>query len=504
MPQGWEDHSDAEKRQVQLAALEAAVNGIIISDRSGIIEWANPAFTRLTGYARDEIIGQHTRMLKSGKQDPSFYKVLWETISAGSVWNGELINRRRDGSTYIEEMTITPVRGASGAIEHFVSIKQDITARKNAEAGLQKALSDLEIQYRELELARSQVTAVINAAKEAMILVSPDDTFIWLNHAFELLFAIKSKDIVGRTFSELMPRFQRVFEDPLAMKMRLDQAVRDKNFQYKENAVQKWPQKRELEIYAAAIGTSRREHHGHVFVFRDVTHEREVDRMKSEFVSLASHELRTPLTSINGYVDMLLDGDAGDLQQDQIGFLHIVKKNTERLTLLVTDLLDVSKIEAGAITLDVAPLNLASVIHEVTDSLQPLFDSKRQKLVISLPDEMPALSGDTSRINQVMTNLLSNAYKYTLPGGTITVDAVPAGEFVRINVSDTGVGISLQDQKKLFTKFFRADSPDVQKVSGTGLGLWITRSLITMHGGEMEVASKPRIGSTFSFTLPIG
>ena len=499
----WETDSDAEKRQVQAAALEAAANGIVITDNAGTIEWVNLAFSSFTGYTREEIIGKHTRILKSGKQDPAFYKALWETITAGRGWHGELINRRKDGSTYIEEMTITPVRDELGEIRHFISIRQDITGRKHAEAALQKASAELQVKYHDLEIARSQVTAVINAANEAMVLVSPDDRFLWLNRAFGLLFSMRPKDIIGRSFFELLPRFQQVFEDPSSIKAHLEQAIRDKDLEYKETVVQNWPQKRELEMYSTSVRTSLREYVGTLFVFRDVTHEREVERMKSEFVSLVSHELRTPLTSIKGYVDMLMDGDAGELKQDQIDFLQVVRRNAERLVTLVADLLDVSRIEAGAIKLNLAPLDLAGVISEVVANLRPLNESKQQNVNINLPEKMPPLTGDTGRIAQVLTNLVSNAYRYTPSGGTISVDVRPEVEFVKISVTDTGIGISPEEQKKLFTKFFRAENPDVQKVGGTGLGLWIARSLVLMHGGEITVVSLPGKGSTFSFTLPI-
>jgi PAS domain S-box-containing protein len=645
MPHPWETDSDAEKRRVQAAALEAAANGIVITDNAGTIEWVNLAFSRFTGYTREEIIGKHTRILKSGKQDPAFYKALWETITAGGDWHGELVNRRKDGSTYIEEMTITPVRDELGEIRHFISIRQDITerreienglekarkelaaikisedeardysesiintvreplialdqdlrvvsvsrsfyevfkvnpqetlgqliydlgnkqwnipklrelletilpqkatfdnyevehdfatigrrimllnarqiqrvlgkeriillaieditGRKDIEAALQKASAELQVKYHDIEIASSQVTAVINAANEAMILLSPDDRFLWLNRAFGQLFSMKPKDIIGHSFSEFAPRFQQFFEDPDSIKAHLEKAIRDKDLQYKETAVQNWPQKRELEMYSTPVRTSLREHVGTLFVFRDVTHEREVERMKSEFVSLVSHELRTPLTSIKGYVDMLMDGDAGELKQDQVDFLQVVSKNAERLVTLVTDLLDVSKIEAGAMRLNLAPLDLAGVISEVVANLRPLNESKKQNVNINLPEKMPPLTGDTGRIAQVLTNLVSNACRYTPSGGTIRVDVRPEVEFVKISVTDTGIGISPEEQKKLFTKFFRAENPDVQKVGGTGLGLWIARSLVLMHGGEITVASLPGKGSTFTFTLPI-
>ncbi len=494
---------EKERLRLQSAALEAADNGIIITDPDGIIQWVNPAFTRLSGYTAEEAVGQSTRILKSGKQDPSYYRQLWETIISGKVWRGELINRRKDASHYTEEMTITPVLDAEGNISHFISIKQDITARKIAEEKLQEAMSQLEKNYRETERARSVIKAILDASSEAMILVSPDDEFIAINKKFEQFFALRAKKILGRCFADMLPHFERIFKDPAGIKARFEDASCDLSAQYKETVTQLWPQKRDLEIYSAPVQNRRGGYLGRLFVFRDCTHEREVDRMKTEFVSLVSHELRTPLTSIEGYVDLLLGGDAGELQNEQKDFLQIIRRNADRLTLLVTDLLEVSRIEAGAIKLNIEEIDLSPLIQGVAESLRPQIENKNQTLSVSHGEDLPPIPGDANRIIQVLTNLLSNAHKYTPSGGRISVNSRLEDEDVRIEVTDTGIGLTQEEQERLFTKFFRAENPTTKEVRGTGLGLWITRSLVEMHGGEIEVASNPGKGSTFSFTLPV-
>jgi PAS domain S-box-containing protein len=494
--------SEKEWLWLQAAALEAAANGIIITDTKGIIQRANPAFTRLTGYSLEEAIGQSTRLLKSGKQDPSYYEDLWGTVTAGKVWHGELINRRKDGSHYIEEMTITPVCDVQGKVCHFISIKQDVTARRTAEEKLRKTLDQLEVQYLEAEQARGEARAILDATSEAMIFVSPDDAFLAVNRAFEQFFHLKAKKILGRRFAELMQHFERIFEDPAGMKARFEEASRNRHM-HRETVAQCWPQKRELEVYSSPVQNARGGYLGRLFVFRDVTHERGVERLKSEFVSLVSHELRTPLTSIVGYVNLLLDGDAGELNEEQISFLETVRRNSDRLTLLVGDLLDVSRIEAGAIQLKSTEVDLFPLAQGVAECLRLQIESKKQILNIDMGRELPPVSGDTNRITQILTNLLSNAHKYTPPGGSIHITASLENEHVRISVKDTGIGLSKEEQDKLFTKFFRADNPATQKVGGTGLGLWITRSLVEMQGGEIRVMSAPGEGSTFSFTLPV-
>jgi len=225
----------------------------------------------------------------------------------------------------------------------------------------------------------------------------------------------------------------------------------------------------------------------------------EANRLKTEFVSMVSHELRTPLTSIQGYADLLLEDEqiAGEERES----LTIVKKNADRLVGLINDLLDLSRMEAGKIDLQRTNLDLACVIREVAGSLRPLIEAKQQRLRLDLGEALPDVWADADRVAQILTNLISNAHKYTLEDGSITVTARRDDGFVRVDVSDTGIGLSPEDQAQLFTKFFRAHDRSPQ-MGGTGLGLVITRLLVELHGGRITVSSAPGEGSTFTFSLP--
>lgn len=226
-----------------------------------------------------------------------------------------------------------------------------------------------------------------------------------------------------------------------------------------------------------------------------------MDRMKSEFVSLASHELRTPLTSIKGYIDLILnDESVGDLNELQREFLEISLNNARRLERLINDLLDLSHIESGKLELHCEPFDIKRLISELMPSFQPAWNTKKQLFTLHLPDEIPTILGDADRVAQILTNLLSNAHKYTPEGGSIDLSVEIAGRFLSIAVTDSGIGLSAEEQAHLFTRFYRARSAET--ISGTGLGLVITRSLVEMQGGEIQVASEPGHGSTFRFTLP--
>jgi CheY-like chemotaxis protein/two-component sensor histidine kinase len=242
---------------------------------------------------------------------------------------------------------------------------------------------------------------------------------------------------------------------------------------------------------------------GTVSVFRDVTAEVEAERAKTEFVSTVSHELRTPMTAVKGYVDLLLMGATGDLNSQQQHFLDIIKINTDRLTSLVNDLLDISRIETGKIDLERESLDMVSIIEQAVLTIRPRAEEKGLRVHAVVPPELPQVFGDSDRVVQIITNLVGNAYKYTPTGGVVSVHAYVRDEMVHVAVADTGIGISSEDQRKIFDRFFRVDDPLVHEESGTGLGLSIAVSLVEMHGGEMTVESEAGEGSIFTFTLPL-
>jgi signal transduction histidine kinase/CheY-like chemotaxis protein len=229
----------------------------------------------------------------------------------------------------------------------------------------------------------------------------------------------------------------------------------------------------------------------------------EANRLKSEFVSMVSHELRTPLTSIQGYLALVLQGESGELTAEQREFLTVVQNNTDRLLALINDLLDLARMEAGRIELHCVALDLARLIQDAARALRPLIEAKQQQLTLDLPPALPPVWADATRVAQVVTNLISNAHKYTPAGGTIRVAARAADSSVRVEVRDTGIGLSEEEQAQCFTKFFRAKDRRAQEAGGTGLGLAISRSLVELHGGEITVSSAPGQGSTFAVTLPV-
>ncbi len=229
----------------------------------------------------------------------------------------------------------------------------------------------------------------------------------------------------------------------------------------------------------------------------------DANQAKTRFVSVVTHELRIPMTSIKGYTDLLRQGMVGPLNDMQKNFLEVIRNNVERMSVLVSDLSDISHIETGRLKLSLSAANLGENVRQVLQTVSHKIEEKQQILTVDLPEDLPAVNVDPNRLAQVLTNLVSNANKYTDPQGKINVRARLEGDFVRVEVSDTGLGIKAEDQKRLFTQFFRSEDPSVREQQGWGLGLNITQRLVELMGGQIGAQSEYRQGSLFWFTVPV-
>jgi signal transduction histidine kinase len=231
---------------------------------------------------------------------------------------------------------------------------------------------------------------------------------------------------------------------------------------------------------------------------------RQANLTKSQFVSTVSHELKIPMTSIKGFTDILRKGMAGPITDTQGEMLNTIRNNVDRMAVLVSDLADISRIETGRLRLEIMPVPVSQVLEETLMSLRPGIEGKGQRLEVEVAPGLPPVQADRARLTQVLTNLVNNAHKYTPSGGAITVAVYRENGFASFSVTDTGLGISPDDQAHLFTQFFRSDSPAIREQVGWGLGLNITKRLIELQGGQIDVQSELGKGSTFKFTVPLG
>lgn len=229
----------------------------------------------------------------------------------------------------------------------------------------------------------------------------------------------------------------------------------------------------------------------------------ELDAAKTLFVSSMSHELRTPLTSVVGYVELLTDGDAGELAPPQQEVLAVVARNAQRLLALVEDLLILSQIDSGTFRIRPRPTAVCGLVHGAVEDLESLIGSRRTRVTLDLPVPLAEVAADPDQVQRVLARLLGNAVKFTAPGGAVAVRAVPDGDAVWLEVADTGIGIPEQEQGHLFERFFRSSLAQSEAVQGSGLGLSICRSVVEQHGGRIVVTSEPGLGTTVAFSLPV-
>ena len=354
------------------------------------------------------------------------------------------------------------------------------------------------------EASRSQ--AILEAVADGVLVTGDDNTITFVNSSIERILAVQSENLTGQALES----FGGLFGKAASAWMETIRRWSEEPSSHEQGDT--YAEQLELEtgrialIHLAPV-IFQNDFLGTVSIFRDITHEVEVDRLKSEFVATVSHELRTPMTSIKGYADILLMGAAGAFNENQSHFLQIIKNNAERLNILVNDLLDISRIEAGRVTLTPQPIDLRGMAEDVLAELLRRSHEEGKPMALSLdaPKNLPRVLGDPERVRQIIANLMDNAYHYTPENGTIKVQIHALdGKEVQVDVEDNGVGIAPEDQDRVFERFFRGEHPLVLATPGTGLGLPIVRQLVEMHSGRIWMTSKgiPGQGSTFSFTLP--
>ncbi len=359
------------------------------------------------------------------------------------------------------------------------------------------------LRTQHVETSRSQ--AILEAVADGVLVTDADSRITLFNASAEQILDLKRDQVLGEPLESFLGLFGKAAQSwvQTIRAWSSDPAAYQPGDTYAEQI--ELDNRRVVAVHLSPVRL-RNDFLGTVSIFRDITHQVEVDRLKSEFVATVSHELRTPMTSIKGYVEILLMGAAGKLSEQQVHFLDIVKTNTERLAVLVNDLLDISRIEAGRVTLSFQPLDLREIAEDAIANLTRRMQEENRPMQIEtdIPSDLPRAVGDPERARQIIDNLLENAYQYTPEGGRISLKMHRIGDEVQVDVKDNGIGILPEEQPRVFERFYRGEDPLVLATSGTGLGLSIVQYLVNMHKGRIWLESDgvPGAGSVFSFTLP--
>ena len=356
------------------------------------------------------------------------------------------------------------------------------------------------LRHQQEEASKAQ--AILTSIVDGVVVNDAEGETILVNPAAERILSQPAAELLGQNFHAPLAAFDDQGRDEAidSMETLLEASVAGVKKVFKMNL-----QVEGHIIYAqlSPVLAQQGDFLGVVTVFRDITKEVESDRAKSEFVSNVSHELRTPMTAIKGYTDLLHAGSVGPINDEQERFLSIIKNNADRLTALINDLLDISRVDTGRVRFVPRPVQISDVISDVVNVLACQAQSKEQMLTYEVVGGLPDLMGDRDRLNQVLTNLVSNAIRYTPRGGEIEVQAYPVDGAVRVDVRDTGIGIAPEDLGRIFERFYRAEHPLVREAGGSGLGLSIAKMFVEMHGGRLWVESEEDKGSTFTLILPM-
>jgi len=365
--------------------------------------------------------------------------------------------------------------------------------------------SALRDQNQTLAAVNHRFEAVLNAANDGIAMLDSGGCFVLANRRFGELLGTRSQLLLHYTLEEARP----LLIDSLSYRLAA-LAPTETRTVAEEIIALDTPDRRFLQFYTAPVaGEDGSETIGRIIALRDITRERELDKMKTDFISVVSHELRTPLTSLKGYTDLLLSGAAGETTELQAEFLGIIQLSTTRLSNLINDILDISRIESGTLQIKHEPIDYQKIVADTLRLMKAAADAKQIRLDSALPEFIPPVRGDADKVTQVLTNLVSNALKYTPEGGWVKVSLELSGEAgVTTCVADSGIGVTPEDQKKLFQKFFRADNSSTREAGGTGLGLVIAKTLVELMGGAIWLESEPNQsepghGSRFYFTLPL-
>jgi two-component system, OmpR family, phosphate regulon sensor histidine kinase PhoR len=366
-------------------------------------------------------------------------------------------------------------------------------------ATLNHMTDELRSKIEELSEDRAQLLAMLTSMVEGVMVLDYKGRILQVNPALERMFGVTRAETRGRPSLEVFGHSELNALVSSVLATRTGQ----------KDEIILTPSGRCLDVEASVAGGEQDNEACAVLVFHDITELRRLENIRKDFVANVSHELRTPLTSIKGYVEALLDGGKDD-PETSVRFLEIILKQSDRLNLILEDLLQLSKIESGQLQFKKEPLHIGSVIERTIAMIKPLAEKKQHRLRSQVAADLPLISGDEERLVQVLANLLDNAIKYTPEGGQITVAArrispsraeAPRTS-IELTVTDTGIGIPEQDRPRVFERFYRVDKARSRELGGTGLGLAIVRHIVEGHGGQVWVEGNMPTGSRFIVRLP--
>jgi PAS domain S-box-containing protein len=502
-------NSEARYRSVA----ETANDAIITIDNQGIITYLNRAAEIIFGQTAAQALGHPLTQLIPDLR-PSYLKI--QPVSPLKTGHelGKLIHataQHPSGHTFPVEISLAAWQNGSRIF--ITAIIRDLTvhqllvnklAQRTAE--LKQRVSDqtrlLRTRLAESERDKAEDEALLGSIGEGVMAVDRDGKIFFANREFARMTSTTTTRVKGRYYytvvnleneaGEPLPRPERPIEAVLTS----GRPITTQDYFYRTRQGRTFP----VSISAAPI-VLKGKIIGAIEVIRDITKEKEVDRLKSEFVSLASHQLRTPATAVKGLLSLLLEGYNGELTKPQLGSLTQAYSENEHQLKLIDDMLDVAKLDAGELTLELTQLDIGRLIRSVVKEQHNVIRGRRQNLKVT-PLPGAKVWADAGKLQMVFDNLIANASKYTREGGQIRITMERSPQFYTVSIQDNGIGIAPRDTANLFKRFSRAGNASRSHSSGTGLGLYLSKKIMDLHHGRIEVVSTLGRGSTFTVIIP--
>lgn len=489
-------------------AVDNSFNHTVITDPDGRVLYANQAAENLTGFSREEMKGK-TPALWGKQMSHEFYESFWHALKQEKrPYLGDVTNRRKDGTRYLASVNASPILDDQGRVKFFVGIERDITEERQHQEEIERHSRELEEANTLIRTEKERAEGILRFLEsigEAVYATDADRKIIFINQAAADYIGKAPTEIIGTHTSDHFifeagdaTDLERQF--PIQTVLKSQETVIFPNHTFAVKGEKKLP----VTGTASPIIDDEKRLLGVIVIFQDITEKYELEQMKDRFLSVAAHQLRTPIGSMRWSMELLQSGDFGKLPKGASEAVQQLYDNSTRLLGLVNDLLDVSRIDQGRAQEEAQDTDIARLISEVIETLAG--ETKQRGVTVSYepPADLPLIRITQKHIFDAIENLVSNAIRYNRQDGTIgiTVQAVP--DAIEIRIADTGIGVPLEDQPKLFSKFFRAGNAVRSFTDGSGLGLSVVKSYVEENGGTVGFESEEGVGTTFTVRLPIG
>lgn len=478
--------TEATTSKIQMSGIiDSALDAVVLINSLGkVTEWNKQAET-LFGWSKEEALGEEMSDMIIPKKMRKMHHDGIDHYHATK--EGPVINTRvevpainREGEEFPVELTVSPFE--INEETYFSAFVRDLREQKKAEE--------------ELATQQERLSVTLKSMAEGVILTDSDGRVVLINPAGLRLLRLEEEEIEGEEFSKYVSDKEFLKEWKRALKT--EEQLRNLDFvlDEKENQI--------LAATTSKVKLSGSEVLGLITIIRDATEEKEIDRMKSDFVSSVSHELRTPLTSIKGFTATMLSklkkGDSLDVET-QKEFLGIIEEETVRLESLIRDILEISVLETGKVSLKLENVNIQEILDKVSSIAKPQAEKNKVSFEIKKSEPLQ-IKADAQKLQTAILNLVTNAIKFTEEGGEVKVELEKLVDKLKIKIIDTGLGVPKRDLDNIFNRFFRVSRPGTE-IQGTGLGLAIVKEIAELHGGELRVESQVGEGSTFIIELPV-